>query len=234
MNDLKKHWLKIANRIDAMSLRERAMVFIAIAITVVSLMNALLIDPTLTRQKQLSEQIVRTQQTTSILQGQIQTLLKMSTTDPNAALRIKLAGLRAQSELSGKTLEDIQSRLVSPQQMPALLEDILRRNKSVHLIALKTLPVEALDGNTASTTKQPGKTDPAGNSTSSGTHVYKHGVEITLTGSYFDLIHYLTAIEALPWRMFWGKAELNVDDSNNITLTLRLYTLSQEQAWISI
>ena len=234
MNDLKKHWLKIASRIDAMSLRERAMVFIAIAITLVSLMNALLIDPTLARQKQLSEQIVQTQQTTSILQGQIQTLLKMSTTDPNAALQIKLARLRAQSELSGKTLQDIQSRLVSPQQMPALLEDILRRNKSVHLIALKTLPVEALDGNTADSTKQPAKTEPAGNFTSSAAHVYKHGVEITLTGSYFDLIHYLTAIEALPWRMFWGKAELNVDDSNNITLTLRLYTLSQEQAWISI
>ena len=248
MNDLKKRWKKMNDRIDAMSLRERVMVFIAIVVSLISIINALLINPLLAQQKQLSEQIVQTQKTTAIMQGQIGTLLKMSNTDPNTALKRRLAELRAQSALSGKTLDNIQNRLVTPQQMPALLEDLLRHHESVHLIALKTLPVEALNGDDQNAVQATGETTdksankvtdkttpPPAKSTSPVTnHVYKHGVEITVTGSYQDLIHYLTAVEALPWRMFWGKAELNVDDAHTITLTLWLYTLSQDQAWISL
>ncbi|MHB1676593.1 MAG: type II secretion system protein GspM [Sulfuriferula sp.] len=232
MSELKKRWQNMADRIDARSLRERTLIFIAAAAVLISLTNILLIDPLLAHHKMLSDQIVQMQLTNSIMQTQIQTLLKMSSHDPNAALKIKLAELRVQSERSGKTLGNIQSRLVSPQQMPALLEDILRQNKNVHLIALKTLPVETL--NTQTDNKSAAKTNYVSKSgTHDNTYVYKHGVEITLSGSYFELVHYLSAMETLPWRMFWGNAELVVDDSHNMQLTLRLYTLSQDQAWLS-
>ncbi|MDA8327409.1 MAG: hypothetical protein M0Z83_00380 [Betaproteobacteria bacterium] len=233
MTALKIHWQRMVDRIDALSFRERSMIFIAATAVLLSVANSLLIDPLLTKQKALSAQIVQTQLTTSALRSQIQTLLKISNTDPNIALRLKLNGLLAQSESSGKTLGDIQSRLVSPQQMPALLEDLLKQNKNVHLLALKTLPVETLDASTgdksAPKTTTPSKPDTAGNPL-----IYKHGVEITLSGNYFDLLHYLNAIEMLPWRMFWGKVDLSVDDDTHmIQLTLRLYTLSQDQAWLS-
>ncbi len=233
MTALKIHWQRMADRIDAMSLRECSMIFIAAAIVLLGVTNSLLIGPLLAKQQALSEQIVHMQLTTSMLRSQILTLLKMSNTDPNVALKLKLDALRAQSEHSGKTLGDIQSRLVSPQQMPALLEDLLRQNKNVRLLALKTLPVETLDANmgdkSAAKTTAPSKPDVAGTPL-----IYKHGVEITLSGDYFDLLHYLNAIEMLPWRMFWGKADLSVDDdTHTIQLTLRLYTLSQDQAWLS-
>lgn len=232
MNELKKRWQLLSDRIDALSLRERGMIFIAAAAAMISLMNVLLIDPLLTHQKMLSGQIVQIQLSSATMQQQIQTLLQLGNHDPNAALKARLAQLRLQAEQSGKTLGDIQSHLVSPGQMPALLENILRQNKNVRLIALKTLPVIAL--NTLSPDKQQAKKDGLPNAVAhNDIFIYKHGVELTLSGNYFDLVHYLSALEHLPWRMFWGTAQLIVDDEHTLTLTLRVYTLSRDQAWLS-
>lgn len=238
MNALKIYWKNLANRIDALSMRERIMVFIALVAVVITLLNTLLITPQLNKQKQLAEQIVQSQQATATMQTQMQELLKLGSSNPDLPLQIKLAQLRDQAAQSGKNLDDIKRKLVAPQQMPALLEDILRHNQDVHLIVLKTLPVEILnakpeeqtatEGTTATTPAKPEKAIPSGN------HIYKHGVEITVAGNYLDLTRYLSAVEALPWRMFWGKAALKVDDDRTVNLTLRLYTLSQDKAWLSL
>lgn len=239
MKALKIYWLNLANRIDALSMRERIMVFAAVVVVLVTIINTLLIGPLLTHQKQLAEQIVQSQQTTAAMQSQIQDMLKLSSVNPDIVLQVKLAQLRNQANSSGKTLDDIQSKLVAPQQMPALLENILRHNQRVQLITLKTLPVEILntkpDTNVSADHKiaTPAKTQETATA-NTGNTIYKHGVELTVTGSYFDLTRYLSAVEALPWRMFWGKAALSVDKDQTISLTLHLYTLSQDKAWLSI
>ncbi|HET9112991.1 MAG TPA: type II secretion system protein GspM [Burkholderiales bacterium] len=236
MNELKKRWQRLSERIDALSLRERAMIFIAATAAVISLMNFLLIDPLLAHHKMLSGQIVQTQRTNAVMQTQIQALLHLGNRDPDAALKTRLAQLRQQTMQNGKTLSDIQDHLVSPGQMPALLEDILRRNRNVRLIALKTLPEVVINPPTEDKTgdKKAAKGASAQKiARRNDISIYKHGVELILSGSYFDLVDYLGALERLPWRMFWGTAHLTVDDDHIITLTLRVYTLSQDQAWLS-
>ena len=231
------YWKNLATRIDALTMRERLMVFIAVAGVLITLLNFLFINPLIKHQKQLSEQIVQSQQTTAVMQSQIQDLLKNNSTDPDLALQARLAELRSQAALSGKTLDDIQSKLVSPKQMPALLEDILQHNRSVRLITLKTFPVEILNAQSAVAPADAKTTPPVKPTTvevDTGNHIYKHGVEISVAGNYLDLTRYLGEIEALPWRMFWGKATLAVAEDRTITLTLRLYTLSQDKTWLSI
>lgn len=239
MKALKAHWQNLANRIDALSMRERIMVFAAVVVVIVAIINTLLINPQLAHQKRLAEEIVQSQQATAAMQSQIQELLKASSTNPDIALQVKLAQLRNQATDSGKTLDDIQSKLVAPQQMPTLLENILRHNQNVHLVTLKTLPVEILNAKSDTDTSADSKASTTAKSdtaspTETANHIYKHGVEITVTGSYLDLTRYLSAVETLPWRMFWGKAALSVDKDQAVSLTLRLYTLSQDKAWLSI
>jgi MSHA biogenesis protein MshJ len=234
MSTIKTQWQRVADRVDAMSLRERTLIFFAIAIALIVLVNTLLIDPLLTRHKKLQQEITQTQEKTSAMLTQIQALVKTWNVDPDMALRSRLAQLREQSDQTGKTLENIQSGLVSPQRMPTLLNDILRHNRSLHLVALKTLPVKILGepettaaGVAAQSALLQKPTTPEG-------VVYKHGVEITLEGSYLDLLRYLTEIEALPWHVFWGKADVDVEKYPKVTLTLRLYTLSMDKAWLAI
>lgn len=238
MSALKTQWQRLADRVDAMSLRERALIFLAVAMVLIVLVNTVLIDPLLVRHKNLQQQIAQTQEKTNAMQTQIQTLVKTWNVDPDIALRTRLVQLREQSDQTGKTLEDIQSGLVPPQQMPALLEDILRHNRSLRLVALKTLPVTVLgEPETTAASKTAGEADKpaqAQKPAASESIVYKHGVEITVEGSYLDLLRYLTEIESLPWHMFWGKADLDVEKYPKVTLTLRLYTLSLDKAWLAI
>lgn len=230
MSQLAQKWQQLTVRVDAMTLRERAMIFLATALVLVAIINTLLTEPLSTRQQKLSHHIVETQAKTSALQMQIQALMTAHSADPNALLRARMAKLEADSVVTGQALQVIQSGLVAPQQMPVLLEDIMRRNHGLRLVALQTLPME----NLATTLDVVAPTRASHPVTAPEMAVFKHGVEITVEGRYADLLQYLTAMESSPWRMFWGKALLSVDTYPKTTLTLRLHTLSLDKAWLTI
>ena len=238
MSAWKVQWQRLADRVDGFSLRERALIFLAIALVLIVSVNLLLIDPLLTRSKNLQQRIVQDELQIKAMRSQIEELVAASNSDPNAALKTRLEDLRLQSEQAATTLQDIQSGLVPPQRIPALLQDLLLHSRSVSLVAMKTLPVETLGvagaasiSSTSADTGAGERTDP---STGTVGEVYKHGVEITVQGSYLDLLSYLDGIEALPWQMFWGKADVDGKNYPTVTLTLRLHTLSLDEAWLTL
>lgn len=235
MTQFKQQWQNLAERVDAMSLRERALIFLAAALVLVTLVNTLLIDPLLSRQRMLSQQIVQAQTRTNILQAQIQAMVTAQNADPDAALRARMQQLQQELASADTTLLDFQSGLVPPRQMPAMLKDILLRNRALRLVSLKTLPPQnlAAAAQTATAQTSPGQTAPGQNPAQQAA-MFRHGVEITVEGSYADLLRYLTAMESSPWRMFWGKADLKADSYPKATLTLTLYTLSLDKAWLAI
>ena len=244
MRSLTARWQHTALRIDAMSIRERALIFGAVTIIFLALVNTLLLDPLAQRDKMLQQQMHQNQEKTLLLQAQIQALVTRFNNDPDAVLQARLNALREQSARSGKTLADIQSGLVPPQRMSALLEDILRRNHALHLVSLKTLPASGLiepgpgmpatvGVPVASAYAAPAPA-PAPKSAGAVSAVYKHGVELTVSGSYLDMVRYLSELEALPWHMFWGRVDLSVEQYPKVNLTLRLYTLSLDPAWLAL
>jgi len=64
--------------------------------------------------------------------------------------------------------------------------------------------------------------------------VFRHGVELTLAGSYLDLYAYLSALEGLQTQLYWGRAEMSVAEYPVATLKLTVYTLSFDQAWLVV
>ena len=229
MMALKSRLQHLAERINALELRERALIFLAMALVVVTLLYMLLINPVLTHQKQIAQQITETQAGTDVLHAQIQAQSKAAHVDPNAPLRARLEQLQAESDTINKNLLDIQHGLVTPQQIPMLLKDILRKNSSLQLVSMKTLPAQRLTETLNDTGTEHEKSDAV-----LATGAYKHGFEITLKGEYLDMLRYLATIEASPWRVFWGDVELNANTYPRQTLTLRLYTLSLDQAWLAL
>lgn len=230
MSQLKQKWQQLAARVDAMTLRERVMIFLATALVLVTLVNTLMIAPLAARQQLMSQQIVDTQAKNSAMQMQIQAMVTVRSADPYAPLRVRKAKLEADAAATSQALHTIQSGLVAPQQMTVLLEDILRRNHGLRLVALQTLPME----NLATSLSVAAPTLANQPVTTPEMAVFKHGVEIIVEGSYADLLQYLATMESSPWRMFWGKALLSVDTYPKTTLTLRLHTLSLDKAWLTI
>jgi MSHA biogenesis protein MshJ len=234
---MKQQWEKFALRIDALSLRERVIVFAAAVMILILLVNSFLLDPQYVRQTALSQQIRQQQSQIADIQNQIQQTVKARELDPDQPERARLRLLNEEAGRMNAALTDLQKRLVPPNRMADLLEDVLKRNNKLLLVSLKTLPVTSLND-----IAQDAKTDkgastqaaPTAEELSGVRTVYKHTVELTVQGSYMDMLAYMRELEALPWELFWGSAQLKVDEYPKATLTLTLFTLSLDKKWLDL
>jgi len=217
---MKELWLKYEARIDALSLRERVMVFVAALVVVLFLGNALFIDPAVMRKRVLVDQMTRQSKELQGLQLQIAELEKKRA-DPDAANVTRRDNLRNEIAVIDDSLKDMRSSLVPAQNMKALLQDVLARNPRLQLVAMRTLPVAPLVDKSNAAEKAV-----------TGGGVFKHGIQVTVQGSYADLHDYLSRLEKINWRMFWAQASLNTDDYPRLALTVTVYTLSLDKAWL--
>jgi MSHA biogenesis protein MshJ len=226
---MKQYWERASAAIDELSLRERTIIFVAAAFVVISLINVLLLDPLLARQKLLSTQVAQRQEKMKELQSQIQNILQEKKDSEHSPLRNRLAQLKMQLKEQDDYLQSRTDRLIEPDRMADLLKKVLDHNGSLQLVELKTLPVSPLietpKGAAAANT---------GSKAGIQRQIFKHGVQITVRGSYLDLIKYVTALEKLPEQMFWGEASLSVEKYPDSLFTLTLYTLSLDKTWMAV
>jgi MSHA biogenesis protein MshJ len=48
------------------------------------------------------------------------------------------------------------------------------------------------------------------------------------------VVNYLETIEALPWRLFWDRIEVETLEYPQASIRLRAYTLSFAEGWIGV
>lgn len=260
---MKQRWQKYATRIDALSLRERGLLFAAAAALVVFAAYFAALGPMFQKQAALRAQISQQQNNLLGLDGEITTKVKEYQRDPDAATRERLGAVKAESAQLGETLRAMQKGLVAPERMAPLIDAILRANGRLKLVSMRTLPASSLNEPApAPQTSEPkanAKTETAAKLASiqaamasataveakpalpqapgavkAGSLLYRHGVEITVRGSYLDMIDYMNALEGLPTQLFWGGARLEVEDYPVSRLTLTLYTLSLDEKWLKL
>lgn len=241
---MKRRWLQFAARVEALQPRERIMAFGATVVVLVFLANALVFAPLARKEGALRQTV---QQQTATIEGvdaEITAKARAYGNDPNEALRKRLADVRAETARTSEALRTMQKGLVPPERIAPLLETILRANGRLKLVSLKTLPVTTLNDGAAPTTV-PGAASaaaPAASATPAAAPsvakspdlLYRHGVELTVRGSYLDMVDYMHALETLPTQLFWGKAQLDAEEYPNVRLTLTLYTLSLDSKWMKL
>jgi len=243
---MKQQWTKLAARIDALSLRERIMVFAACAAAIVFLTHFLALGPQLRKQDVLNAQISQQNNNIEGIDNEIRARVEAAQTDPDAAVRARLASVRKETEELSVQLRAMQNGLVAPERMAPLLDSILRANGRLTLVSVRTLPAESVleAGRRAAGTAggadpvaAPSAAPPAAPANATpGTAelLYRHGVEITVRGNYLDMIAYMNALEGLPTQLFWGRAQLEAETWPASRLTLTLYTLSLDRKWMKL
>jgi MSHA biogenesis protein MshJ len=236
---MKQHWLKLAARIDALSQRERIMSFAGTAAALVFIAQMSVIGPLQRKQEQLRSQVLQQQNNIEGINAQIVEKLQQAEADPDAPVRARLQAVREEAGRLNESLRAMQQGLVAPERMAPLLESILRANGRLKMVAVRTLPVEPLSALGAAKGGDAGDAPaaaPAAGSKAAVKHelLFRHGVELTVRGSYLDMIDYMNALEALPSQLFWGKAQLEVEEYPSVRLTLTLYTLSLDEKWMKL
>jgi MSHA biogenesis protein MshJ len=229
---MKNAWLKYCAKFDALSPRERISAFAALVLLCVYLVYAVGIEPAQGRAARLRKQIIEQQ---SELKGLQPPANLARNAGPDAANRSRAEALKANLDALDEKLKAVQRELVSAERMGALLQDVLVREPGLQLVGMRTLAAVPLlaeadrqqAGSAVSAAEQP-KYNPAQPA------VYKHGVEITIRGSYAHLHGYLTRLERLPWRMFWWRAKLIASEEGPLTMVITIYTLSMDRAWLQV
>lgn len=100
--------------------------------------------------------------------------------------------------------------------MALVLEGVLREQNSLSLISIRNTTPQVL---IAEREDAP-------------TSFYRHGLEIELEGSYADCLRYLSAIEALPWRLYWQVLDVETLEYPTNRVRLEVSTLSLNEEWI--
>lgn len=236
---MKQQWTRLATRVDALSLRERIMVFAACAAAIVFLMHFFALGPQLRKQDALNAQITQQQNNIEGIDNEIRARVEAARNDPDAAVRTRLAAVRRETEELGGQLRAMQNGLVAPERMAPLLDSILRANGRLTLVSVRTLPVESVleAGRRAAAAAPDAAAAPAPAAQAqpgSAGLLYRHGVEITVRGNYLDMIAYMNALEGLPTQLFWGRAQLEAETWPASRLTLTLYTLSLDRKWMKL
>ncbi len=223
-------WEKLARRFDALKPRERVMVFAAGVAIIAGLGFVLAIEGALARHKILAANAERHRIDLAQLNKQNTESTRLLNQDPDVEGRKHIDDLRRQLGGYDTELRGVQQGLVPPNRMVKVLEDMLSRDANVRLVKLRTLPVAAL-------------VEPAGLAAESAAAkssaptknlVYKHGIELTVEGSYLELLDYQARLEHLPWRMFFARTSVNSVDYPRVFMTVTLYTLSLEEAWLVV
>ncbi|MGB9989584.1 type II secretion system protein GspM [Massilia sp. SM-13] len=142
---MKEQWLKLAARIDALALRERVMIFSALAIGIVYVVYMVLAEPLVTRQRLAAEQTAAQQRQIAEMNSQIRERIGSAMVDPDTAARARLEGLLAQQTALGVSLRTVQRGLVAPEKMAPLLEQILQANGRLKLMSLRSVPVSTVN-----------------------------------------------------------------------------------------
>ncbi len=216
---------KYLNKVDAMALRERVLIFVAIAFALVTMINSLFLEPLLAQQKHFSSLVVQQQEKMKETQAQLNDMLTARQLSKYSPQRERIRQLHEQIAQGDAFLNNTRDKLVPPEKMAHLLEDVLSSNTRLQLVALNTLPVTLFSEPTADAAKNPSMQEK---------QIFKHGVQITVRGSYADLLQYLASLEKMPTQMFWGMAKLNVVQFPTSELTLTLYTLSLDKTWLQV
>jgi MSHA biogenesis protein MshJ len=206
---MKRHWQRLVARIDEMSLRQRGMLFATVSLVVVVFAHVALLEPLLMRQKSLIERSNRDQSQLAAVRAQIEGLLKEQQQTAKDPEQLAVAELEKRLAELEKALASRKEAFVAPNRLPDLLRSLLGSGQGVTLESLRTVPGIPVQG---------------------GMDLYRHGLEMTLRGSYIDLTQYLTEMEKMPARLLWGPVELQVEKYPEVRMTLQVHTLSAQRS----
>jgi len=218
-------WLRdLMDRFDQLSLRERIIVLVAALLLIALIWDSTFMASLDKERKSRLQQIDALRAEISGLDLSIEALVAQGAADPKKSSHATADTLKAEIKDIERRLAGVTSGLIAPKEMSQVLEQVLARAKRLRLLALKTLPPEAVIA--PGTAAQPDAASTA--------QIFKHGVELELSGSYLDTLYFLQALEALPWRFFWDRIEFAVEQHPQGRIKLRLYTLGLEEGWIGV
>lgn len=219
----------LLEKIDGRVLRERVLIFLTLLALIFLLWNFLMQSAFDRERDALQAEANKIATERQTLETQMSTLALAMASDPAIAKTNTIRKLNTDISDVEARLSGLSQGLISAEQLPKVLEEVLLRTSSVKLLQLRTLAATELQLVAATPDANNGNTPTTG-----GTGVYKHGVLIRVAGNYPQLIQLMTEIEALQWKFYWESLDYTVKQYPNAEIDIRVFTLSSEEGLLGV
>lgn len=238
--------IKLIAKLDAMTLRERALVLMA-TLGVYYGIGAFVALPLFDADAQTIAQSISTENTKQqALTAELAGVKASGNWDPDTASRTQIAALEAELNKADPEVAQWRDGLVSPVDMAPLVHQILGTKVGLEMTLVEHLPPIAMQDKKQKAVDKEGKEAKAEDKNvtkeadaevapTSETHpLFRHGVMIQVEGRYAELVDFLIALENLPRRVLWGEVQLQVDEYPRSMMTVKIYTLGADEKWLAI
>jgi len=201
---------QLADRVDALELRERVLLLAAAVAVLFFSIDMLALQPVLKSQQATRERITQLDTRLSALRQNARLLQYHSDADPLQARREQRDKLKRELASLDTRIVDQLGALVEPAQATEVLEQVLSRRHGLRLVSMdaSSRTLDDLDIENGDTTG-----------------LGRYQIDMVLDGSYLEVLAYLDELESLPWKFFWQKIDFQSTEYPHATTHLSLYTL---------
>jgi MSHA biogenesis protein MshJ len=216
----------IAKRYEAMSLRERAMVALALLGAGIFVWDSYFMESLLQTRAAL-----KTELSSASASGVVAASVDLS--DPRQLNLQRAAELQTEVQNLDTQIASTASGFVSSQNMIQVLNDVLDRQGRLELVSIRNLPVVSLAPPLPADTGAQTPELPTAE-TGVGLPPFVHPIEIVIDGQYADILDYLAALETLPYKFRWSSLELVTTGYPRNRVRIVLSTLSLDSTWLGV
>lgn len=225
---MKRAWLNRFDaqfaRINALGLRERVFLFLALIGICMALVDGIWLSPAQLAQQQLTQRFDKQSAELQRARDELKSVVKPA--DANQALRDEIAAVNARLDTVNQTINGVSSVATEATPLAQVLVHLLRRHEGLTLLRTSAVASDAVMGRADQALGAAGAVGAVG-VTAAVLPVapIRQGVELTVSGSYPELIRYVQTLEnALP-NVRWGSMKLKTDEAAKTPpeLTLQLF-----------
>ena len=210
---MKQQWQKLALRVDAMQLRERVFLFLAILICALALADTVWLSPAQLVNKQAKLRFAAQGTELQRLRDELKSVAQP--VDASKVVRDQIAEANLRLDAINQDIRAVAPQAEGGPAIEQALVQFLRRQEGLTLIRTATLAQDAVSPKATTT--------PAAN-TAAPAVLSRRGLELSVSGSYAELVRYVRTLEnALP-TMRWGNLHIKTTKQAP-ELTLQVYVV---------
>ena len=206
---MKQWWQQQVVRIDALSLRERAFLFLSVIVVCMALADVLWLSPAQVAHQQATQRFAAQGTELSRLRDELKSTAQP--VDASKAVRDDIAAANARLEAVNQEIKAVAPLADGGPGLEQVLVQFLRRQEGLTLLSTGTLKQDAAIPVAPATVAAP-------------TGLSRRGMELRVAGPYPELVRYVKTLEiALP-ALRWGALQLK-SEKQPPELTLQVYVV---------
>ena len=234
---MKQQIQQYRDKFEALSLRERGIVVLAVLGILYTMWSMAIMNPMQKTHKKQVKEITKWQGQISDIDSKINAVSVSMTKKDDSDVLSRINNLKNEIQNISAIKKDITVGFIRPSQMSEVLRGLLRKEPGLELVRFESLEVASLfpqeDENKKVSQGQEGAAENKIEKIAAP-KIYKHGAILEFKGDYTSTVNYLRSLESLPWKFYWDGVGYEVLKHPKALVTINVFTLSLDKGWIGV